>query len=89
MSNLKNRDNWFIRQDGVGYGIVPAVLQNALVRLTEVSRGLERDHHKDSLANAVHRINLVIDWATANIPADKATTVSDGYKRRAPAISDG
>tara|TARA_S200002703_G_scaffold111348_1_gene96989 strand:- start:169 stop:438 length:270 start_codon:yes stop_codon:yes gene_type:complete len=88
--SLRKRETWHIVEDGVGYGTIPDALANALLRLSEIEKDLHSEDRKARLAQAMHRIKLVREWAEQKIPnKPKKGKQTDGYIRRAPAISDG
>jgi len=88
--SLRKRETWHIVEDGVGYGTIPDALANALLRLSEIEKDLHSEDRKARLAHAMHRIKLVREWAEERIPKQKkGKQHTDGYIRRAPAISDG
>lgn len=88
--SLRNRETWHIVEDGVGYGTIPDALANALLRLSEIEKDLHSEDRRARLAQAMHRIKLVREWAEGKIPKEKkGKAIHDGYTRRAPAISDG
>lgn len=88
--SLRKRETWHIVEDGVGYGTIPDALDNALLRLSEIEKDLHGEDRRARLAQAMHRIKLVREWAEQKIPKQKkGKQYTDGYTRRAPAISDG
>jgi len=87
--SLRKRETWHIVEDGVGYGTIQDALDNALLRLSEIEKDLHSEDRRARLAHAMHRIKLVREWAEGKIPKQKKGKHTDGYIRRAPAISDG
>lgn len=89
MKDMTDADNWYISDDGVGYGPLPDALHRVLTRLRSVEKAQLTNHQRTSLEHAVSQLMIIKAWAVANCPESKTRVQHIPYSRRAPAISDG